>query len=608
MTTIEKLKKLDSEKNIPEIDFLIDNLLKLDLKTVNSLSSLKNYLESLEKFNLKILRTCSIDPYLKILKGVFATRKFDLNVEVADYGQVETEIYSNQNFSESQDAVLVFERIEDILPSEFKSLAFLSETEEKEVLSFVSQRIEGMIEKYKASNAVPFIYTGYFGDSISSMSVSEFKHSKSTNSFIDKINSEIKRVLSIHSGCFYLDIVNSIYSIGHDNFFDSRMNSMYQAPFSTSGFIKISEFIANIAWTLKGRTKKCLVLDCDNTLWGGIIGEDKMEGIKLGPEYPGIGFTKFQRFAKSLTRHGIILALNSKNNEQDALEVFTDHPHSVLKTEDIASHRINWNTKVQNIQEIADELNIGIDSLVFVDDSDFECQMVKQAYPQIAVKQIPKDELSFEDFIRSFYFFESPSFSKEDGERSKMYQAQVKRKKLESSFTNVEDFYKSLEIQVDFYKDYEEHISRISQLSNKTNQFNLTTKRYSEDDIKNFMESNDSNVFSLSASDKFGNNGITGVCITKNTNGVIYIDSLFLSCRIIGRGIEKSFLAHVLDTVADGKVESEFIKTAKNQLVENFFDDLNFTVVDSNEEHKKYSFDSISGKLEHPAWISWSVK
>ena len=189
-----------------------------------------------------------------------------------------------------------------------------------------------------------------------------------------------------------------------------------------------------------------------------------------------------------------------------------------------------------------------------------------------------------------------------------MYQAQVKRKKLESSFTNVEDFYKSLDVQVDFYKDYEEHVSRISQLSNKTNQFNLTTKRYSEDDIKCFMESNDSNVFSLSARDKFGNNGITGVCITKNRNGVIHIDSLFLSCRIIGRGIEKSFLAYVLDTVADGKVESEFIKTAKNQLVENFFDDLNFTVLDSNEEHKKYSFDTISGKLEHPAWISWSAK
>ena len=602
------LKNLNKEKKFVELDYTIDNLNSLELNVINSISRLSDYIETLTPFSLKVLRTFSLDPYHKILKGVFATRKLDLNLDIKEYGQVETEIFNSKS-NENYDAVLIWERLEDLLPLEYKDPSFLSNEAENKIIENISERINDIVTKTLSFKKSPIIYAGYYLNAPNPMGISDFKHSKSAKSIVEKLNIKIKSILASHPNCFYLDICQEISAVGKNDFFDSRMEGMFQAPFKPKGFIYISAQLANIAWALKGFTKKCLVLDCDNTLWGGVIGEDKLQGIKLGPDFPGSEYIKFQRFSKSLTKHGTIIALNSKNNENDAMEVFLNHPHTIIKESDIACKRINWNTKVQNLQEIASDLNIGLDSIVFVDDSDFECEMVKKAIPQAIVKKFPSSPEDINIFTQSFFHFEASGFSKEDSKRSEMYQAQAKRHELQKTFTNMEDFYRSLEIKLSFSIDNQTHIQRTSQLSNKTNQFNLTTKRYNESQIKSFMEDSYFNVFTLSAKDKFGDNGITGVAIIKRDGEISHIDTFLLSCRIIGRGIETALLAFISQKLKGESVyelKGKYLRTKKNDLVSDFYQDQGFDIdLNSSADDKNYSLNIGDKPIKFPSWINW---
>jgi len=335
--------------------------------------------------------------------------------------------------------------------------------------------------------------------------------------------------------------------------------------------------------------RKCIVLDLDNTLWGGIVGEDGFEGIQLGLKSTGKAFVEFQHHLLSLHNRGIILAINSKNNEDDALKVIREHPDMVLREENFACLKINWNDKVSNMKEIASEVNIGLDSLVFFDDDPFNREIMKKILPQVLTVDMPKDPAFYASTLMELTDFNVLKITDEDTKRGQMYLQQRKRTELSKSTVSLDDFLKELNIKVNIKKADKFTIPRISQLTLKTNQFNLTTHRYQEEEIKKFVEDDKVMVHCAEVEDKFGNNGITSVFVIKeNSSDEWLVDTFLLSCRVMGRGIENAIMSHILNEAKRKnvkKVVANYIPTKKNIPCKSFLEDFGFKKEGKNWIH-----------------------
>lgn len=347
------------------------------------------------------------------------------------------------------------------------------------------------------------------------------------------------------------------------------------------------------------KRKKCLVLDLDNTLWGGVLGEDGIDGIQIGGDYPGNAFLYFQKALLELSKNGVILTICSKNNEQDVLDTWDKNPFLVLKKDNFATWRINWTDKATNIKELSEELNIGLDSLVFVDDNPTERELIKQALPMVEVPEFPTNPYELPIFFKEIVekYFRVYSVTNEDKKKTEQYKANAQRAQIQKSFGDFDAFLKSLDIHMTIEQANEFNIQRVAQMTQKTNQFNLTTKRYSDTDIRMFMQEG-WRIWCLSVSDKFGDNGITG-CIMVNGNE---IDTLLLSCRILGKGIEHAFLKTVLSLLSKegiDEVSAIYLPTSKNNQVSDFYDKNGFTVSSEDPNgSKSYKISLTTANLE----------
>ncbi len=317
------------------------------------------------------------------------------------------------------------------------------------------------------------------------------------------------------------------------------------------GDIRITfDYIPFLAYDFMGYVKpmlslnrKCIVLDLDDTLWGGIVGEDGFDGIKLDQTSIGSAYVEFQKYLLSLWQHGVILAINSKNNFEDAIKVIKEHPEMVLREENFASMQINWNDKAQNLKTISKNLNIGLDSIVYFDDDPINQERIKQELPEVLTVKLPTDPSEYVNILKRLNDFNVLQQTEEDLNRGKMYTQQLQRKELEKSVTNLDDFLKQLDIKVVIKEANQFTIPRISQLTLKTNQFNLTTKRYQEEDIIKYCGNPNMKVGCAQIEDKFGDNGITNAFIIEKNPDVWVIDTFLLSCRVIGRGVEDAIIS-----------------------------------------------------------------
>lgn len=337
------------------------------------------------------------------------------------------------------------------------------------------------------------------------------------------------------------------------------------------------------------KRKKCLVLDLDNTLWGGVLGEEGVEGILIGGDYPGRAFLYFQEALLELSKNGVILTICSKNNEQDVLEVWERNPFLVLRKEHFATYRINWTDKATNIKAMAEELNIGLDSFVFVDDNPTERELIRQVLPMVEIAEFPVQPYELPVFFKKLVedYFNVYSVTDEDKKKTLQYKANASRAQEQRSFGDFTEFLRSLNIQMTIERANEFNVQRIAQMTQKTNQFNLTTKRYTDADIRKFMQDG-WKIWCLSVADKFGDNGITG-CIMVNGNE---IDTLLLSCRILGKGIEHAFVRKVIMLLHEFGVmelEASYLPTLKNKQVADFYEKNGFTVIsEASDGAKRY--------------------
>ena len=403
--------------------------------------------------------------------------------------------------------------------------------------------------------------------------------------FINRINLEFaKSAREIKN--LYINDINYLSSyIGLSNWFDRGLWHQAKYAVSFDAIPELSFNISKIINSIFGKTKKCLVLDLDNTCWGGVIGDDGLDGICIGTETSlAEAFTAFQSYVKEFKDRGIMLAVCSKNDFQNAKDGFS-HPDSILKFDDFISFKANWEPKHQNIINIAKEINIGIDSLVFIDDNPVERDIVSSQVPNVEVPDVGKDVLNFIEHIDRNGYFEPISLSKDDINRNEYYENNKKRLQEEAKYESYDDFLKSLEMQAEIKPFSPIYLDRITQLTNKTNQFNLTTKRYTFGEIEKIA--NDDNYITLYGKlvDKFGDNGLIAITIGRVEKDVCHIDLWLMSCRVLKRDMEFAMLDEFVKKCKErgiSKIMGYYYKTAKNKMVADLYEQFGFDLVGKN--------------------------
>lgn len=498
----------------------------------------------------------------------------------APYGFLLQEAQANSELAQhNPDITLLMLQREDLHPDLKLPLAALDEDQRRRLhdvaLSHAQQLVQQFRDRVSGHIVVSFLPTlappglGLFdtqSDRSESTWWSQFKAAAAQH-LRAKVPSSV-----------FLDMDQCVNEVGRAHFFDLRLWYSSRYPFAPQGAREIARRLAAIAATIKYPKAKVIVLDADNTLWGGVIGEDGLDGIALGPDYPGNTFVAFQRRLLELQQRGFILAMCSKNNAADVEEVFQKHPHQLLKAHHFVASRINWDPKPQNLESLAKELSLGLDSFVFVDDSDHECSIVRHALPQVEIVQVPKNPIHIARCLDRVARLEVLSLTEEDREKTQMYAQEQQRRELERDVTqrggDLADYLRSLNMRMDIGIDDTSKVPRLAQLTQKTNQFNLTTRRYSEQQVQEFIQSGSFVVSHFSLTDSFGNSGVVGLAILERAGQrAARLDTFLMSCRVIGRCAESAFLETLLRKLAaEGidEVDAEFLPTKKNALAKDF--------------------------------------
>jgi FkbH-like protein len=407
------------------------------------------------------------------------------------------------------------------------------------------------------------------------------------------------------NGLYLLDVEKAISHSGKT--FDDKMKYLAKMSIPESAFPTLAKEMNRIVSPIAGLSKKCLVLDLDNTLWGGVLGEDGIEGVKIDTEPPGNAYRDFQNIIKALLKRGIILAINSKNDIELVQEAFEKRPEMILKLSDFSCIRANWQDKAQNMREIAAELNIGLDSFVFMDDNPAERFLIKRELPEVLTIDLPNDCSNYAQALLEIDVFETLNITSEDKNRTQMYQAETERKQLKTQTTNLSEYLTSLETKVEVLPVDSFSIPRVSQLTQRTNQFNLTTRRYSEAEIKSFSHSKDSKAYCIKSSDRFGDHGTVGACIVKTTSKTSWeLDVLLMSCRALGRGIEEAFMNFICEEAKKAAIQTlvgRYMPTKKNGMAKDFYKRLRFKQVSTSKQETVYQFPLKNHCIPLPSYV-----
>jgi FkbH-like protein len=406
-----------------------------------------------------------------------------------------------------------------------------------------------------------------------------------------------------------LDTEDVVRGLGRAAAFDPRFYFRNKAPY-TGAFM--NELARRVALSCRGFGSyfyKVLVLDCDNTLWGGVIGEDLLAGIKLGPyDYPGNIFWRMQHEFAALERNGILLCLCTKNNPADVDEVLQKHPEMVLREAQIVVKKVNWNDKPANLRALAQELNVGLDSMIFLDDSSFECEAVRQQLPMVKTVQVPATLADYPRVVAGIRALcLAGGVSADSLAKTEQYRQRAGGEQAKALFASQDEYLASLELKVELSRDGAAGLARVSELSMKSNQFNLTTRRYAEADVARMMADPDCAVYALSVADKFGPAGLTGVAVLRYDGPVARVDNFFMSCRVIGRGVEMAVWARIAaDAARRGCTElaAEFIASPKNAQVADFYDRLGLPLLaDNGDGVRRYGIAAAAFAPPATPWI-----
>ena len=543
------------------------------------------------KVSINIISSFNHANFVSLLKN---SSNFDWEVNEVNYNQVfQTLTNSNAKMWKQRSNVTLIWTTPESISSEFQKLQNKNEANsdiiKKDVDYFCScirsikkysdiVLVPNWILKQPNETSLAFAYSKGFG--------LEYNLSFMNYYLSEQLNKE-KNLYILNSSKWLLNC-------GASSAYNSKLWYLTKTPFSNNFFKQVISDLSNLYGSIKGLSKKLLILDLDDTLWGGIVGEVGWKNLRIGGhDHLGEAFRDFQIQIKSLKNQGIILALASKNDEATAIKAINSHPEMILSMEDFVTHRINWEDKAKNIVDIVNELNLGLQSVVFLDDSPFERARVQEALPEVLVPELPKDPTDYNTFLSKLRCFDKTHVTDEDKSRSNLYKSESKRIKLKQQLKSLSDWIKTLNLTIVIENIKNENTPRAVQLFNKTNQMNLSTRRLSEQEFNHWVKVDANNLWTIRAADKFGDYGIIGILSISIKNNVATLVDFILSCRVVGRYIEETMIEFLKEFCQENnvnKIKGKYKKTDKNSLCYNFLNKLQ--LIDNNQ----YSFEFPSNK------------
>lgn len=538
-----------------------------------------------KKFKLAVLGNVATQFFSQTIQGYGKKEGINLSVLDTDYNQINAQLLDphSETFQFEPDGILLYFATDKIY-EEFMD-------EHLEARDSFAERYVATIEKYwnlisKGSNARIF-QTNFTEIDDALMGSYSAKTEISFTYQLRKLNYLLQEKMNQRKDVYAIDLLAVQIELGQHQFYDPALYYNAKMAIHMDALPYVAKRVIDVVKAMQGKVNKCVVLDLDNTLWGGVIGDDGLGAIEIGELGRGHAFTDLQRWLKQLKDRGILLAVCSKNNEDTAKEPFISHEEMVLRLDDISIFVANWNDKASNIRFIQKSLNIGMDSLVFLDDNAFERNLVKTMIPEITVPELPDDPACYLSFIQEANLFETASYSSEDRNRTSQYQAEFKRKELKMEFESIDDYLKDLEM-VGESKPFEPvRYSRIAQLTQRSNQFNLRTIRYTEDEIDKIARDDQYVTLFYTLKDKFGDHGLVSVVIMKKiSDSKLFIDTWLMSCRVLKRGMEEFIVNKLVETAQKHSATTicaEYIATPKNAMVKDIYGTMGFTSIGDNQ-------------------------
>lgn len=550
----------------------------------NLKKNLKKDFSKCKKIKLAVLGDSATQLLTQAIRAYGWEKKLDIKIYESDYDQIERNILDRNSdlYLFNPQIILVFHSYQKIQESFYGSKGFgkksFAKNHQKKVVSYCKVLGANLVRTKIIYFNFPQINDQIFGNYSSKVETSFPFQIRKLNYLLDKLSQNTKNL-------FILDLDSTIKRVGTRVALDQKFWINSTLVLSLEILPVVAKNIIDIICAQEGLVKKCVILDLDNTLWGGVIGDDGIEGIQIGDLGIGKAFSQIQRYLKELSSRGIILAVNSKNNERIAKEAFNTHPEMILGLPDFAVFVANWNSKIDNILYIQKFLNIAFDSMIFLDDNPHEREMIKKTFPEITVPDLPTDPALWLEFLQEENLFETASYSDEDRKRTKYIRQDVKRIGVLGNSTDENTFLKNLNMcaQVTSFSSFD--IPRVAQLTQRSNQFNLRTIRYSEEEIKYIAKSKDYLTLSVNLKDKFGELGLISVVILNKQVDGLFIDTWIMSCRVLKRGVEDLVLDTIVMVARKNKAKfiiGEYLKTPKNVLVKDHFKKLGFV---KNKNH-----------------------
>ena len=535
-----------------------------------------------------------------------------LDTYVGPYGQFEQALIdpSSALLASKPDVLLLAIRLQDVCPALYDSFCGLSRDDIEKLLDDWFERLTTALRAFAQQSSAYVLMQNYDYPASAALGIADSAAECSQRATITTANERLTTLAASLQNVHVMDYDALVAKHGRAQWSDARTALFARIPIASEHYWPLAGLYVRHLRPLFGLAKKVLVLDADHTLWGGVVGDVGLDGIALGHDFPGNAFVLFQKRILDLYNRGVVLAIASKNEPGSVEEVLEKHPEMVLRAEHFAAMRINWEPKPENVRKMAADLNLGLDSFVFVDDSPVECELMRTSLPQVMTVQLPADPAAYPGLIESLDCFDQPKVSAEDRRRGALYKAEAGRRAFQEEVVDLPTFYRRLEMRMTLYVDHAAHVARASQMTNRTNQFNMHTIRCTEDDVRRFMSSDEHEAITLALEDRFGDNGVVGLAVLHKGDDAWSAHLFLMSCRVLGRTVEQTFMRWIAARArAAGakQLVGEFVPTAKNKPFAGFFEGCGFRRSEPKDDIQLWTLDLADADTKIPDWMTVDV-
>lgn len=566
--------------------------------------------EPLSTLSLRIgcVASFTIDPLRPAIELQALRDGLALETYLAPFGQFDRELIDpSSGLSRfNADVVLVAIRLADVCPDIYDAFNSLTADAARKLLDEWFTRLESALRTFRERCGAYLLVMNYEQPVSPSLGLADRTTACSQSAILHDANKRLDEMVASLGSARVMDYDALVARHGRESWPDRR-NALYaRIPIAPNYYWHFAGFVQRYIRPLRGLTRKVLVLDADHTLWGGVLGDVGQEGIALGPDYPGNAYVAFQRRVLELYHRGVVLCLASKNQPGSVEAALEQHPAMVLRPRHFAAMRVNWEPKPRNLQSMAEELNLGIDSFVFVDDSEVECELVLRTLPRVRTVPLPREPADYTAVIDALDCFDQFAISAEDRQRGELYRAEADRRQLQQAVVDMPTFYRRLEMKITLTVNDARQIARASQMTQRTNQFNMNTRRCTEDEIRACMNSPSHEVVTLALADRFGDNGVVGLAILEKSAPDWVLSQFLMSCRVLGRTVEQAFIAWIArrarEAGAHGLV-GLFVPTAKNKPFAGFYVSCGFAAAGSRDGVERFTLALAAADTKIPDWI-----